>query len=458
MMELPVLRKVLLAALLAGVLPGGQGVPVHLIVVDPGHFHATLLQREMYPDLDRKVSVYARLGPELLDYLNRISLFNNRPQEPTDWELDIHTSDRPLEAMLEGSRNSRSGDIVVFSGRNRGKIDGIIASVDAGFNVLADKPWIIRSEDLPKVEQALTRAAQRRVAAYDIMTERYEVTAQVQRALVHSADIFGSQVAGDALRPGVAVRSIHHIMKIVSGVPLRRPVWFFDVDEYGEGLTDVGTHPVDLIQWTMLPEEPFDYRKQIRMISGRHEAVRITKAQFEAVTGAPGFPPAIARNVRDGVLDYFCNNSVEYTLGGVRVNLDVLWRWEAEPGAGDVYEAAFQGTRARVELRQGAAENYRPELYVIPAELAREQVFRALDRELQRMQTRWPGIAATRVGKEARVDIPATFRVGHEEHFAQVARQFFEYLRQPASMPEWERSYMLAKYYVTTKGVEMARR
>ena len=36
-------------------------------------------------------------------------------------------------------------DIVVFAGRNRGKIDRILQALEAGFHVLADKPWIIES-------------------------------------------------------------------------------------------------------------------------------------------------------------------------------------------------------------------------------------------------------------------------------------------------------------------------
>ena len=59
-------------------------------------------------------------------------------------------------------------------------------------------------------------------------------------------------------------------------------------------------------------------------------------------------------------------------------------------------------------------------------------------------------------GREARLLIPAEFRVGHEAHFAQVARRFLGYAGNPQSMPAWERSYMLAKYYVSTKGVELA--
>ena len=66
--------------------------------------------------------------------------------------------------------------MVVLSGRNRGKIDSHPASVEAGLNVLADKPWILESTDLPKLEAALAEADARGLVAYDIMTERFEVT------------------------------------------------------------------------------------------------------------------------------------------------------------------------------------------------------------------------------------------------------------------------------------------
>jgi len=49
-----------------------------LMVVDPGHFHAALVQKEMYSWLDKRVSVYAPLGPDVIDYLNRIGGFNRR--------------------------------------------------------------------------------------------------------------------------------------------------------------------------------------------------------------------------------------------------------------------------------------------------------------------------------------------------------------------------------------------
>ncbi len=425
----------------------GQNKPMRLIVLDPGHFHATLLQKDMYPELASRVSVYAPLGPELLDYLNRISLFNSRPVNPTHWSLDIHCTQHSLAEML----HDRAGDIVVFTGRNRGKIDRMLPVISAGLHVLADKPWIISSSDMPKLEQALDLAAVHHVAAYDIMTERYEVTSELQRDLVNTRDIFGEPVKGDAQHPGVVARSVHHVMKVVAGVPLRRPSWFFDIAEYGEGLADVGTHVVDLVQWTLLPDQVFDYHQDVQVLEGRRWPLTLSKEQLRLVTGDAGFP---------ATLDYYCNNSVHYTLRGVHVKMDILWKWEAPAGSGDVYEAAFRGTKASAEIRQGAAQKFTPEVYIVPApdggDAARRAVFAALKQKVDQLQARWPGLAIEQNDTEARLVVPDKFRVGHEEHFAQVARRFFEYAKAPQSLPAWERSYMLAKYYVSTRGVELA--
>ncbi len=419
------------------------------MIADPGHFHATLLQKEMYPEIDRRVSVYGRLGPELLDYLNRISLFNTRRENPTRWELDVHTSSNPMKEMLR----DKPGNAVVFTGRNRGKIDRILDSLNAGIHVFADKPWIIESGEMPKLQQALELAAHKGLAAYDIMTERYEATCQVPRALVSSPEIFGELITGDAEHPGITAKSIHHIMKVVAGVPLKRPSWFFDTVEYGEGLADVGTHVVDLVQWTAFPDQAIDYRKDIQVLDGRHWPVVIDKAQFTKVTGETDFPATLGKNVHDGKLDYYCNNSVHYTLKGVHVKMDILWNWEAVEG-GDVYETVYRGTKARVEIRQGKAEKYVPEVYVFPTN---EATVADIVKKIAGLQARWPGLGLEQSGQGLHVIIPERYRVGHEAHFAQVANHFLGFIHAPKSMPAWEVPNMLAKYYVSTKGVELAR-
>ena len=56
-----------------------------------------------------------------------------------------------------------------------------------------------------------------------------------------------------------------------------------------------------------------------------------------------------------------------------------------------------------------------------------------------------------------RVTIPDKYRVGHEDHFAQVTERFLEYLKNRRAMPAWEKANMSSKYYVTTRGVELSR-
>ncbi|HEY1240557.1 MAG TPA: putative oxidoreductase C-terminal domain-containing protein [Bryobacteraceae bacterium] len=451
------MRLIVCAAGWFALLPGAlaQSKPMQLIIVDPGHFHATLLQKEMYPSLAPRVSVYATLGPEVLDYLNRISLFNSRKEDPTHWDLDVHLSADPMGEMLRDQRvRDRRGDIAVFTGRNRAKIDRILAALEAGLHVLADKPWIISPADLPKLERALALAEEKKLAAYDIMTERYEVTSQLQREFVNDADVFGKMETGSAADPAVVGRSVHHVMKTVAGVPLRRPAWFFDIAEYGEGLADVGTHVVDLVQWTAFPDQKIDFRKDIRVTAGRRWPLTLSKAQFGRVTGESEYPAALAPHVHDGRLDYYCNNSVDYWLRGVHVKLEIVWNWEAPAGSGDVYEAFFRGTKASVEIRQGAAEKFVPELYVV-ARGSRAETAAAVKKKVAALQTRWPGLGIEDTERGLRLTIPEKFRVGHEAHFAQVTNRFFEYVRSPGSLPAWEKDYMLAKYYVSTRGVEL---
>jgi predicted dehydrogenase len=412
---------------------------VKLIVLDPGHFHATLVQKEMYPGLDPTVSVYAPMTPDVVDYLNRIALFNTRKDHPTAWNIELHAGPDYFERMLK----EHPGNVVILTGRNRPKMDRIEASVNAGLNVLADKPWIIAAHDLPRLERVLHEAKEKKLVAYDIMTERFEITSILQKELVNNESIFGKLASGTEVEPAVAARSVHHLMKVVAGVPLRRPAWFFDVSEYGDGLADVGTHVVDLVQWTAFPRESIDYKKDIRILNSRRWPTVISKADFERVTGETEFPASLAPHVKDGMLDYDCNNAIHYTVRGAHIALDVRWNWES--ASGDIYEVSFRGTKSSIELRQGAAELFVPELYVVSGDPA---VFAALSR----WAAAHPGLAIEQHPGEARIVIPQALRVGHEDHFGQVTNLFFDYLKNPASMPAWELSNMIVKYFISTSG------
>jgi len=242
-------------------------------------------------------------------------------------------------------------------------------------------------------------------------------------------------------------------------MPNRRPAWFFDVLQQGEALPDVGTHLVDLVQWMLYPEKTIDYRKDIRVLAAKHWPTVLTRAEFQKVTGETDFPDFLRANVKGDRLDYYCNTQVSYALRGVHVKLDVLWKYEPLPGTGDTHFAFTKGSRSRIEIRQGKEEKYRPELYVVPNSPSEKvTILSALKKKVAALQSLYPGVGVTDLGKELQVEAPDKYRVGHEAHFAQVTNKFLTYLKDPKSIPGWEKPNMLAKYYVTTKGLELSRR
>jgi predicted dehydrogenase len=446
---------VVLAGVVALAMAVGADIraPFRFMTLDPGHFHAGLVQKEMYPDVSPTVDVYAPEGPDLDAHLKRLAAFNGRKDAPTSWVLEIHKGPGALERMLR----ERPGNVVVISGRNKGKVERIGRSVGASLHVLADKPWILTSAELPALEATLADADRKRVVAYDIMTERFEITSILQRALVNDPAVFGEQLKGTPEDPAVYMESVHHLMKVVSGAPNIRPAWFFDTDEQGEGLNDIGTHLVDLVQWTLFPGQPVDYHTDVKVLSAYRWPTMIQEAEFKRVTASGGFPASLTSRVKNGALEYFCNTYVAYTVKGVHTALNVPWDWEAPAGAGDTHYAVYKGSRAKVEVRQSKADNYRTEVYVVPnADADRTQVRAAVQARVAGLQDQWPGVAVDERHGEIHLSIPGGFRVGHEAHFAQVTRNFLGYLRDRSTLPAWERPNMLAKYFVTTTGMEMS--
>jgi predicted dehydrogenase len=400
----------------------------------------------MLPGIAPRSYIYAPLGPDLFEHLKRIYAFNTRADRPTAWELDVHCTGDPLRRMC----TERPGNVVVIAGRCRNKMERIRASLDAGLNVLADKPWIVHAAELPELESALALAERSGLVAYDIMTERFEPSTIIQKHLVNDAAIFGTPVAGSESDPGVVIESVHHLLKTVAGVPNLRPAFFFDTANEGAGLADVGTHLIDLVPWTLFPGQAMRTPQDIRVGGARQWPTVMTLAQFQRVTALPGFPPELAPYVKQDRLEYDCNGEVHYQVRGIHVRLAALWNYESPAGV-DLHHAVYRGTNARIEVRQGEKEKYVPEVYVLPNGPGnRAAVTGALDARLRSLQADYSGVAFEAAGEELHVTIPDRHRVGHEAHFAQVLSQFLSYLAEPQSMPSWERANMIAKYTVST--------
>ena len=244
----------------------------------------------------------------------------------------------------------------------------------------------------------------------------------------------------------------------MSGAPIKRPAWFFDTAQQGEGLVDITTHLVDLVQWECFPDEALDHRRDVHVLSARRWPTVITPAQFAQVTGLDRYPDFLRKDVQpDGTLHVYANGEIRYALRGVHAKVSVLWNFEAPAGAGDTHYSVMRGTRANLVIRQGAREGWQPTLYIEPhAAHDRAAYAAALAAALPDVQRAYPGIALAPADDGWRVEVPAAYHVGHEAHFAQVAAQFLSYVAQ-GRLPDWEVPNMLAKYCTTTRALALAR-
>ena len=425
---------------------------VRLVTLDPGHFHAALVQKSMYKNVDPEVHVYAPAGPDVKWHLERIDAYNSRKDEPTKWKEEVYTGNDFFEKMLA----DKAGNVVVLAGNNQKKTEYIAKSINAGLNVLGDKPMVINSQEFEKLKGAFETAAKKNLLLYDIMTERFEITTIIQKELSMMPEVFGTLQKGTPDNPAVQKESVHYFYKYVSGNVLTRPTWFMDVDQAGEGIVDVTTHLVDLVQWECFPGQSVDYTKDIQLTSAKRWTTDMTRSEFTQITKVDDFPDFLKKDVvNDSILKVYCNGEINYKIKGINAKVTVKWGYKAADGAGDSHFSILRGTKANVVIRQGEEQNYIPSLYVEPAnnDAAFEKTLRE---QIRKIQVKYPGVDLKKSTAGWEVTIPEKYREGHEAHFARVTRQFLEYL-QNRNMPKWEVPNMLAKYYITTKALELAK-
>ncbi len=419
---------------------------VHLMTVDPGHFHAALVQKIMYDQVSPEVHVYAPEGPDYLQHLDRIKSYNTREADPTAWNEIVYTGPDFFEKMLE----DMPGNVVVLSGNNRKKAEYISKSINSGLNVLADKPMIISPDDFPKLEEAFRIAGEKGILLYDIMTERYEVTTILQKLLSQKEEIFGKLTTGTKDEPAVTKESVHHFSKVVSGTPLLRPAWFFDVEQQGEGIVDVTTHLVDLVQWECFPEQILN-PADVNIAETKRWPTILSKEEFRRVTGFDDFPEFLLKDVKDGKMNVYSNGEIVYQIKGTWAKVSVTWNFEAPPGGGDSHYSVMHGSKCDLVIRQGIEEKFLPTLYIeningIPIKdftLNIAEVLASLP---------YDSLLIEPAGKNTlRINIPQKYRTSHEDHFGEVTSRFLEYMNA-GKLPEWEVKGMITKYYYYQQG------
>ena len=234
-----------------------------------------------------------------------------------------------------------------------------------------------------------------------------------------------------------------------------RPAWYFDVDQQGEGIVDVTTHLVDLVQWECFPDQAL-YPSDVKMIAARHWPTIISKEEFKGVTGLDDFPDYLAKDISDGNLIVYSNGEMEYQLKGVFVKVSVEWKYKAPPGGGDTHYSVMHGTKCDLVIRQGPPEKFVPTLYIDNVKDGNEVHFTGVLKNILATLP-YDSLTVANAGPGSyMIEIPGKYRVGHEAHFGQVTAKYLEYLRQ-GKLPEWEVPDMITKYYTTTSALKLAR-
>jgi hypothetical protein len=246
---------------------------------------------------------------------------------------------------------------------------------------------------------------------------------------------------------------------VVSGVALKRPAWFFDTTQQGEGNADVAVHLVDLVQWSAFPEVILN-KTDVQMISAKHWTTDLSPAQFEKVTGLKEFPEFLKKDVSGGNLKVFANGEMNYKLKNKVVKVTALWDFEAPEGAGDSHFCVMHGKLCDVLIQQKKEEGYKPTVYIEATGATDLAAFEAnLNKAVeQTISAKYAGLKVKKLtDKRWVVEIPDQYKVGHEAHFGQVTGQFLQYLKD-GKLPQWEVPNMIVKYYTTTEALKLAKK
>jgi predicted dehydrogenase len=258
---------------------------------------------------------------------------------------------------------------------------------------------------------------------------------------------------GSPSEPSISKESIHHLSKIVSGKPLVRPAWFLDTNKQGEGIVDVTTHLVDLVQWEAFPGQII-HQSDIKIISSKRWTTSLAPDQFKKISGLATYPDYLVKDVKSDTLNIYCNGEINYTIKGKHAKVSVIWDYKAPEGTGDTHHSVMRGSKSDLIIKQGEAENYKPTLYVISKE--GENFESTLKQALESLQGAYPGVTANKISdSQWKIVIPEILKIGHEAHFGQVTDNFLKYYKN-GKLPEWEVPNMITKYHTTTQAFKKA--
>jgi predicted dehydrogenase len=274
----------------------------------------------------------------------------------------------------------------------------------------------------------------------EIMTSRHASTASIANRVVGEREIFGEFAPGE---PAIRLVSVHHLEKVVNGVPLRRPPWYFDVRVQGDGIADIPTHLVDQAQrFVVTHGVPVD--RGLELVAARRWSTAVPRALFARVTGVADFPADLRAHVEGDVLSYASNAELAFRLGGIGAHLSTRWDLTEPPGGGDAHSATITGTEARVRIEQGPHTGFRRRLWIEPRGTG-ARLETTLRRSTAAWQSAYPGLGVVATTEGFEVQVPDGPGTAHEAQFPLVLDEFLRTIGQ-GPWPDARAAETLAKY------------
>ncbi|MGL6076133.1 MAG: putative oxidoreductase C-terminal domain-containing protein [Fimbriiglobus sp.] len=425
--------------------------PVRLMTLDPTHFHAALLTQRRVEGVHPRLYVYSDFSKELLTYLEWMQVGNSRLPHGQGWEMDVRASDRWRARAFQ----EQPGNTAVITGANRSKIDLMLDAVRAGLHVIADKGWIVDQADFPMLETLLSEAELREVILWEMLPLRHKMGHRLLRELLYLPEVFGELLLGSPDEPALTIDSTQFLRKSPIGLPVIRPMWWLDHHISGHVLADSTSYLVDLALWILFPGEPILHIVDAECQDATGWATPVSEEQFHAITGIRKAPEIFRSN---GQIMLESNGLMAFTVRGVHARTNCQWDFDSERKAGDIHDFVVRGSRSRITLTCPPTPTESPwELLVTPNKIEDKA---AISRAMQQSLTRWrphhPGLSLREHATAIEVVIPNSEVSDSVSNFEEILSSFVNAFRNPRSVPGWEITNKLARYYLTTRAAEIA--
>lgn len=455
MIKRPAMKKLLYASV-AVFLTGcsafqHQPEPIRLVTLDPGHFHAAVIQKKSYPGVSDKVYVYAPKGEDLNMHLQRIAEYNQRSESPTSWREKIYAGNDFLQKMMQ----QKKGNLLILAVNNKYRSRYISEGIKAGYHLFSDKPMAITSEEYQSLLQAIDMAQKKKLMILDMMSERHQVTNALQKDLVNQKALFGEIGPGSPENPAIVITNTHHFCKIVSGVANTRPEWYFDPNQQGVGIADVNTHLVDLVQWIIAGEKCIE-PENVEVIAARRWDSALTLEQYRQITRKENFAPFLQPYVRNGILCVPSNGEIDFKVNGIYARVSIQWNFMAPEGAGDMQTATVNCEKGSVTIEQGPEQLYKPSIHVrFNDPENRPDTEEELEKVIMKLSGKYPSISLNRENDLFRIMIPDSLFVDHETLITKSMEKLLDYYHN-GGVPQWEIAQLKTKYRIISEAVRLS--